>query len=151
MAYMFTFARCSFDLGLVDSDTSHLQVFGKQIVLLNTFHACSFSAVITEVRMGREQKSRHTLAERLIHKVCSEIALSRTQISLDDSFSRVCKLLPVLLCWSLCVRRRELPESLRNHELPFLPSNSPVRSAGRRSFWLSRLRLLFSLNSACNK
>ena len=102
---MFTFARCSFDLGLVDSDTSHLQVFGKQIVLLNTFHACSFSAVITEVRMGREQKSRQTLAERLIHKFCSEIAPSpsRTQISLD---SRVCETSP---CTLLLLPLREAP------------------------------------------
>ena len=68
--------------GLVNSDTSHLQAFGKQIVLLNTFHTCPSSVVITQLRIGREKNSRQTLAERLIHKICSEIAQSRTQISL---------------------------------------------------------------------
>ena len=103
-------------------------------------------AVITELRMGREQKSRQTL-----HKICSEIAPSRTQISLDYFLSRVCE---TSLCHSVlfafpsawgavsCPNLHGTTSLLS--VLPFLPSNPSLRSAGRWSFWLSSLRSSFT-------
>ena len=80
---------------------------------------------------------------------------------LNTFFLECVKLLPVLFCFSLsvCVRRRELPESPRNHELAERPPPSS-RFCLRTLHFVARCDDLFgfqvcahhsSLNGACHK
>ena len=92
------------------------------------YRSNSSSSAITDLWMGRVQKQRQTLAERLIHKVCSgrHANLARRVIV------RVYETSP---CTPLLFPLRKPPKSPRDDGLAerriFLPSSPPVRSAGR--------------------
>ena len=77
--------------------------------------------------MGLGQKQRQTLAEWLIHKVCSWLHADLARLL----FVRAYNFSP---CIPLLLPLRESPESQRDDELDesqiFLPSNPPVHSAG---------------------
>ena len=82
----------------------HGQVFWQAYCAVR-YRLNSSSSAIMDLRMGREQKQRQTLAERLIHKVCSKrhAILARLHYFVwvyETSQSPGC--LPILPCFSLC-------------------------------------------------
>ena len=90
-------------LGLMDPYILHGQVFWQAYCAVR-YRLNSSSSAIMDLRMGREQKQRQTLAERLIHKICSKrhAILARLHFVRVYETSQSPGCLPILPCFSLC-------------------------------------------------